>query len=139
MASVSTRSSSSRDLPTTGCATGTETLNSSAPSRFKIADGSGLDVADERFEELAGLSVSKSRNDLEAVGFCTAGAREIGCFPFAVDSLEEEGSEPDALGLSGKKYDISGRDVIEGELMLEWDLSGVEADGPESLSGPRVL
>jgi hypothetical protein len=37
------------------------------------------------------------------------------------------------LGLSGKKYDIAGKDVMEGELMVEYDSSGVETDGPEYL------
>ena len=85
MASVSMRSSGSRDLPTTDGATRTEVLNSSSASRFKNAGNLGFDVADEEFEVLVDSSDSTSRNDLEAVGFCTAGAREIGCFPFAVD------------------------------------------------------
>jgi hypothetical protein len=86
IASVSTTSSGSRDLPTNGGVTWMEVLNFSSASGFKKADNLGFDVADEELEELVDSSDSTSRNDLEAVGFCTAGAGEIGCFPFAVDS-----------------------------------------------------
>lgn len=86
MASVSIISSGSRDLPTTDGAMGTEVLNSSSASRFKNAGNLGFDVAEEELKEFVDSSDSRSRNDLEAVGFFTPGLGEIGCFPFAVDS-----------------------------------------------------
>jgi hypothetical protein len=47
-----------------------------------------------------------------------------------------EGRTPDGSGLSGKKYVMSGRDDVEGELIRELCLSNSVIEGTESLRSP---
>lgn len=115
MTSVLTRSSTSLGLLRTGDDTVLELLD---PSESRLRNNLGFGGPGNGLTEPLGSSASTFRNCFDSVGLDATGD-VMSCWPRGVESGDEGESAPDGFGLSGKKYDISGSDVVDGEFMLE--------------------